>query len=189
MFSGSEPKGETMSFTKLLLSAACLACLATAARAQAACTLTVDKAPSIRGLRLGMTLGEIKSFAPDIRVTDLGFGESIATLNWLDKADPARFKGVNAVFLHFVDERVTVFSVVYDPSVNWESTSQFVAKVSEALKLPPAWEGGDSKTMVCDGFKITAQPNNISLGIPDADKVVRRRRVEAAEKKRQDFRP
>ncbi|MDQ3917491.1 MAG: hypothetical protein M3348_03365 [Acidobacteriota bacterium] len=178
-----------MSFTKLLLSAACLACLATAARAQAACTLTVDKAPSIRGLRLGMTLGEVKSFAPDIRVTDLGFGESTATLNLLDKADPARFKGVNAVFLHFVDERVTDLSVLYDPSVNWESTSQFVAKVSEALKLPPAWEGGDSQTMACDGFKITAQPNNISLGIPDADKVVRRRKAEAAEKKRQDFRP
>lgn len=179
-----------MSFTKLLLSAACLACFATAARAQAACTLTVDKAPAIRGLRLGMTLGEIKSFAPDIRVNDQGFGESMAALDQVGKVDPIRFKGVSSVFLHFVDERLTAFSVAYDPSVHWESTSQFVAKVSEALKLPPAWEGSDdAKTMTCDGFRIGAQPNSISMGIPDADKVVRRRRAEEAERKRQGFRP
>src|SRR5436305_9700180 len=101
MFTGVEPKGEPMSFTKLFLSAACLMCLATAARAQAACTLTPDKAPAIRGLRLGMTLSEIKSFAPDIRVNDQGFGASIAGLDQVGKIDPVRFKGISSVFLHF----------------------------------------------------------------------------------------
>lgn len=178
-----------MSFTKILLSVALLVCFATAGRAQSTCTLTVDKAPSLRGFRLGMPLSEIKSLAPDIIVNDQGFGGSVAVLNQLNKRDALRFKGVDTIFLHFVDERLTSFSVSYDASINWKSTSQFVAKVSEVLKLPAAWEGDDVKTMNCNGFKITAQPNNISLEETNADNVVQRRKAEEAERKRQSFKP
>jgi hypothetical protein len=186
MFTTLKLKGESMSFTKILLSAAFLICFATAGRAQVACTLTVDKAPEIRGIRLGMPMSEIKSFAPDIRINDQRFGESIAELDQLNKRDAVRFEGVSTIFFHFVDERLTGFSVSYDNSVYWDSASQFIAKISEALKLPAAWEG---ETMNCNGFKITAQPNNISLAETNAENVVRRRALAEAERKRQNFRP
>lgn len=179
-----------MNFIKLLFAAAFLTCLATAARAQATCTLTVDKAPELRGLRLGMTLGEIKSLAPDIKVNDQGFGQTYTSLSGEQlKADATRFKGINSISFSLVDERVVGFSIDYGDSVRWESTSQFVSKVSEALRLPAAWEGDDTKTMSCVGFKIVARPNNIGVGMSNAYDIVQRRRAEDAERRRQGFKP
>lgn len=178
-----------MSFTKIFLSAAFLTCLAAAARAQATCALTVDKAPEIRGLRLGMPLSEVKSIAPDIQVYDRGFGYSSGALNQASTIDAVRFKGVNSISLNFVDERLTGLSVSYDNSVYWENTGQFVAKVSEAFKLPAAWEGDDVRIMSCNGFKITVQPNSIAIADTKSPEVVLRRQAEEAERKRQNFRP
>jgi hypothetical protein len=179
-----------MRFTKIILFAAFLMCLATAARAQSTCTLTVDKAPELRGFKLGMPLSEIKAFAPDIKVNDQGFGASNAVLDDLNRRDAVRFKGVNTIFLHFVDESLTSFTVRYNDSISWEDASQFVAKVSESLRLPAAWEGDDiQKRMNCNGFRISAMPNSIGLEETNAENVVRHRRAEEAERKRRSFTP
>jgi hypothetical protein len=155
------------------------------------CKLKVENSPELRGFRLGMSLEQIRTRFPKARFYEGNFGQSRLELqsNVLQEADPEKFRGVETIFLDLLDGRVVSVSATYDGAVKWQSIAQFAAAVSEALKLPPAWEADQSGRMNCDGFQIFVNTNHIALVIPGTREIVKRRELAEDDKKRQGFRP
>ena len=126
---------------------------------QSDCHLNLDNAPSVRGLRLGMTLDE---FREHFSVASEATSSSSTQTNLMPNGDgvvavPSQstsFSEGGRVYnlekdnahvgqLLFVDGRVAHFRIVYDDGVdriNWESIGQFVDKTAESLNLPKAWK-------------------------------------------------
>lgn len=167
------------------------------------CSLTLAQAPEIRSLRLGMTsedvLKKFPSGADDHQVksalssADKEFGRAKFSISGLDMSRP-EYEGVTAFYFEFLDNRLVGLSVSYK-SPEWKTLDDFIARLSEAFKLPPAsaWDNlnsTNSKTLTCQGFKISAAAGSwVSLRTLDADQIVNHRHEEAKEKVRKAFKP
>ena len=182
-----------MNLVRTLLVAIFALCGAATVAAQQppACPLKLENAPELRGFRLGMPLGQVTARLPGVEVNTGEFGLKWASFSAANlKGSEEAFNGVDLVRLEFVDERLTALDLSYKNSVGWDNNEQFVARVTEALKLPGTWRREDSSaTLVCDGFSISVYPNNISMVDQRGRQLVRQRRQAAAEKKRQGFKP
>ncbi len=150
----------------LLIVGACAA-----ARAQAACTMSLAQAPVVNGLHLGMTRDEALALFPGIRAdkemsaelakpaSPLGVsGLSIRPERYASKA---KFAGVSQITLQMIDGRVSDLHVGYNGQ-EWKHVDDFLAKFIEGKKLPAphAWEpyvGMDTqlKTLKCKGFEVS----------------------------------
>lgn len=178
----------------LLILFAVTAWPAAAAAQQRACALKVESAPELRGFRLGMPLSQVKARFPGALVRGSEFGLSSLSLDMftLRKADGAAFSGVSDFGLEFLDEQLVRMTAQYDGSAEWKDPDQFAARVSEALKLPAAWEGvgGESRRqMNCGGFLLSIHPNHIEVRDAAAYQTLRERREEFKDRRRQEFRP
>lgn len=176
--------------------------------ANSKCTLTREQSPEIRGIRLGMSAEQLRRLFPESNnqqtITDAianakkveSYGESRLTLQPDPRTPNPRFAGVNFISVELLDERVTRFSVQY-VGPEWNNVQEFVAKLSEGLKLPTGFsEGNDSySNLKCDGFKIDAYVNRgstqSSVYVVDtvSPQVVEDRREAAREKSRRTFKP
>ena len=173
------------------------------------CSLTRAQSPEIRGVRLGMTAEQLLSAFPDEynrnrinegiswskRPNSYGLGRF--DLRSYGAAQDPRFAGVNHITIDLLDERVTGFHIgYYGPE--WNSVDQFVAKLSEALRLPnAAWETpvGTQQSLKCDGFVVDAFvsgetfQNWVRVQDTSVNRVVADRRQQAKDKERQAFKP
>jgi hypothetical protein len=155
------------------LLAVCLVILGAcaAARAQAACTMTLAQSPVVNGLRLGMTRDEVLALFPGIRADKEVSAELSQPANTLgvsglsirpDRyASKAKFAGVSQITLQMLDGRVTNMHVGYN-GPEWKHVDDFLAKFVEGKKLPAphAWEpyvGMDTqlKILKCKGFEVS----------------------------------
>jgi hypothetical protein len=173
------------------------------------CTLTRAQSPEIRGVRLGLTAEQLLALFPDDanrqrineaikqskRADKYGFARFDLQSN-TEVRDP-RFAGLSYLAIDMLDERVTGFHIGY-AGPEWNSVDQFVAKLSEAVRLPTAlWEPpqGNQQSLKCDGFVVdayvsrgTAQ-NSVRVQDTSVTQVVSDRRETAKEKERQAFKP
>lgn len=121
------------------------------------CSLKPARAPELRGLRLGMTVSQVKARYPRLPIgtaSELGELRVTKSKTDLEEIDREAFAGVDSIFLYFIDERLASFQVVYSP-LPWKNVSQFTERMSEALKLPDGWSGSESQqTLNCDGFQV-----------------------------------
>jgi hypothetical protein len=116
----------------------------------------------------------------------------------MDRETPnPRFAGVNFITVELLDERVTGFSIGY-AGPEWNSVDQFVAKLSEALRLPSgSWEpaGDDARWLMCDGFAMNGSTTRgtsqswVRVQDTSAPRVAEDRRQTDKEKARQAFKP
>lgn len=172
------------------------------------CTLTPDQAPEIRGVRLNMSTEQLMSaFPEDANLQSIA--EAITRSKQQDaygmagfalRADPARpnpkFESVNYIDVTLLDRRVKSFFVSYR-GAEWKNPDQFVARLTEGLRLPNwTWEGtGQSRTVQCYGFRIEAHVSTgaptsaVRVHDPSAQEVVEERREAEKEKGRQAFKP
>jgi hypothetical protein len=164
------------------------------------CRLGVEQSPRLRGLRLGMTAAQLKQAyprLPDLRVDELG--QAKATFANPKDVDAAAFELVESVNVNFVDDRLVEFQVFYE-NVPFESLDQFVARLSESVKLPGVWvgEGYGMRTLTCEGFEMVAGATSYSgqsmtpyvrLRQPGAEAVVSKRAEEKRERRRRAFKP
>lgn len=189
------------------------------ALSQSKCNLTEANFPSVRGLRLGMTTEQFLALFPGIakrlakepkNVRD-AFEKAIAPSSSEPAylvADPgsdtatdaakAQFAGVNSVSVGIYKGRVTDLIVQY-VGTEWNSIEEWLAKVSEAFKLPGArdWAAGPSedpnRVLKCVGLEIEAaiQGGGASIRVrnTERDKGNDERANAAEEKKRRDFKP
>jgi hypothetical protein len=155
------------------------------------CAQEMDKVPDIRGLRLNMTLDELKKrfpCLPEPAVNKYGYSMVV-----IDKENPPEpippirrrssisgvlsetdveqthvtgrydnaFSGVERAYLEFVDAKLKRFRVVYPNDVKWNSVDEYVQKLSEKIGIDTRWEKVDQ-----DSRKLTCPKSFfISAGI------------------------
>jgi len=183
--------------TLLLLSCA----LTGMAQGSAQCALKTAHVPELRGLRLEMTVSQVKARYPRLSVgtaDNLGQLRIELSSDSLAEIDSAAFKGVNHLTLSFIDDRLIGFVVTYT-QLPWRDVHQFTARMSEALKLPDGWGGDDNiQTLDCDGFQVrTGRQDYSSVGMSPyigfkvlgAESIVRERIEKQKEQQLQTFKP
>ena len=177
-----------------------VACCVQASAQGGGCSLNVGQSPQLRGLRLGMTVEQVRARyprLPPMRADE--FGQVKATFGGLKDVDEAAFEGVNNISLNFVDDRLVGFAVGYE-GAPWDNMDQLMARIREPLKLPGGWtgEGYSPRRLSCDGFQIEVGASSYSVQWlspyirvwePGAEDVVARRAAEKRERQRQAFKP
>jgi hypothetical protein len=177
------------------------------------CSIKLDQAPSLRGIKLGMSLNQVLDLIPGSRedrmVTNLleaarrghpdasyqkiSFSFSAYTYQSLPM-----FNNLQHITVRTLDDRVTDISVSY-ASPSWDRVDDFVAKVAESLNLPGVkeWEGLDkrSKNLKCQDFEVhvfaddTNPDSSITLSDLTAERKIAERKKAVIEKARKEFKP
>ncbi|HYJ47291.1 MAG TPA: hypothetical protein VEV81_11830 [Pyrinomonadaceae bacterium] len=191
-------KVRTLIFATILA----LSCaLTAAAQGGIQCDIKPARAPELRGLRLEMTLSQVKARYPKLpagSADSLGQQRLGLTRERLAEIDPVAFKGVEDVFLYFIDDRLVSFAVTY-PDLPWKGLAQFTARMGEALNLPDGWHGDQYRQMLdCNGFQVVAgtrsssavsMSNYLQFTEPGAEGIIRGREEKQREQQLQSFRP
>lgn len=178
--------------------------------AQTRCNLTDATAPSVRGLRLGMTTQQLLALFPGITKkkemkdaiekakSATGIEAVYLGFEPATDGDAQQFAGVESVSAGLYKARVVDFSVQYS-GATWRAIDEWVAKVSEALKLPgkdewaTGWNEHPNKVLRCDGIEIEAgiQGGGASIRVTNTGyfKAIEEQGKAAEEKKRRDSKP
>jgi len=125
--------------------------------ASAQCTL--DRAPTVRGLSLGMPLESYLALFPrtarrGLEIFDPAIGEEFVLVDSMERAD---LKGVTINTASFVDGRLSFLSFAY-PDYAPASATDFTRQASKRLRLPArGWkpEGRALRSLTCKGFAVT----------------------------------
>ena len=174
------------------------------------CNLTEATAPSVRGLRLGMSTQQLLALFPGsskrremkgaVDMANAATGNEAAYLVFdpATDGDAKQFSGVDSVSAGLNKGRVIDFSIQYG-GVTWSDIDEWVAKLSESLKLQGAgdWTVGPSenpnKVLRCEGIEIEAaiQGGGSSIRIRNTEyvKADAERANAAEEKKRREIKP
>lgn len=137
---------------------------------QGPCSLVMDQAPVMNGLRLGMTVEEVLALFPgskedpevssDLSKPASQFGTSSFIIRPDKFESKERFAGISQITFTLLDRRVSRFYVGYNGPA-WEHVDKFVTKFTEGTNLPAAdgWEayvGMDTqmKTLKCQDFEV-----------------------------------
>lgn len=181
---------------------------------QSRCSLKEADSPNVRGLRLGMSTQELlalfpgsaKRWAKEPRMAEAREKAMASTssepvsIAFEPATDAVRdqFANVDSVSVVFYKARVTDFTVVY-VGVVWNTIDEWIAKVSESLRLPgpQEWMIGPSeapnKVLKCSGIEIEAaiQGGGSSIRIRNTEylKEPDDRANTLNEKRRRDFKP
>jgi hypothetical protein len=139
-----------------------LAPLAVAQRSPARCTL--ERAPTVRGLSLGMPLGDYLKMFPrtarrGLETYDPNIGQEFVGVDSTERAD---FAGVRINTAAFVDGRLAFLSFAY-PDFTPASTADFIRQAAARLGLPSrGWraEGAAMRHLNCAGFIVTISTGN-----------------------------
>ena len=204
-----------MKYAAVLIFAACVPILAVSqtlsrSSASSGCSLTPVQSPEIRGIRLGMTSGQLLTLFPEEANRHV-ITEAVKESQRADKYGVSRFDlrgdnttvnprltGIKYITIELLDERVTSFHISY-AGPEWKSVDQFVANLSDVFRLPKAasWEPADEsrRSLKCSGFVIDvyafqdARENWVRVRDTSVPRVVEARREAAKEKERQAFKP
>jgi hypothetical protein len=182
----------------------------TADQSYTGCTLAQEKAPAIRGIKLGMTSEELHTLLPGLNENykDLvssarafpSFGLASLNTNGLDKD---RFNGIEGLNFTLFDDHLVQYFVYYrgpnsvPRGAYWPNADDLIARFADAYHLPgPAnWIGSaGSKLLRCKGFEVrinTIGNAQIQVVVPgDPWEAERKKRREAFEEQlRRDFKP
>jgi hypothetical protein len=174
------------------------------------CSIKLDQAPSLRGIKLGMSLNQVLDLIPgsreDKNVTDFleaarrghpAASYAKRSLDFQASSYPSlpMFNNLRQITVQTFDDRVTDISVQYTYPP-WERVHDFVAKVAESPNLPGAkeWEQ-DSFTgnLKCQDFEVRvfAAGSNSFVALLDlaADRKIAERKKAVIEKARKEFKP
>src|SRR5437588_10304449 len=139
--------------------------------AQPKCPATEADSPSVRGLRLGMTVEQVLAWFPAgikrkqvkdaVEKAKAANSSETVSISFNPATDSGKqqFDGVDAVSVATYKGRVVDFSVQYlGPA--WKSVDEWIGKLSEAFNLPRAqdWVVGSNETpnkvLKCGGIEI-----------------------------------
>ena len=181
---------------------------ATSQPAQSRCSLTEADSPSVRGLRLGMTAEQVIALFPgsaknkdmktalDKARSTTGRETVYLSFDSSTSANKERFADVGSISVGFYKAQVKDLDVEY-VGPTWATVDEWVAKLSEAFKLPglEAWVAGPSenpnKVLKCNGIEIEAatQGGGASIRIRDTEFSTREGTNAGDERKRREFKP
>jgi len=139
--------------------------------AQPKCPATEADSPSVRGLRLGMTIDQVlalfpaaikrKEAKPAIEKAKAANSSETVFISFDPATDSGKqqFVGVDAVSVGTYKGRVVDFSILY-LGPTWKNIDEWIGKISEAFNLPSArdWVAGPDETpnkvLKCGGIEI-----------------------------------
>lgn len=177
------------------------------------CTLTLAQSPTIRGLKLGMSVDQLFTLIPAAReksdVTNaLGsaqgppnYGVASFALIRNDFPKGDQFAGVDLLYIGLFDNHVTLFSVRYinyPAGPRWPEIDELIVKVAETFGLPGLnlWKSDTSpnlKILRCNGFEVVVGYMNEATSIQvrnfDYREKVEERKAADEERKRREFKP
>ena len=109
------------------------------------CTLTKAQAPTLAGLRLGMTMEQARAIYPALVVEQsnaLGVTSAVVRREALgQQAAVLPFAAdIDTLILELTDGLLTRVRVNYQPTNKWESKDQFVSVLAERLNVPGPWQ-------------------------------------------------
>ncbi len=134
------------------------------------CSLTLAAAPTIGGLRLGMTTDEALALFPgskddpplraDLDRPANGFGTSSFNLAPDKYGSKDKFSGINQITVKLLDGRISTFRISYSGPA-YSKVDDFISELASTASLPKAnqWEayvGMDNqlKTLKCTEFEV-----------------------------------
>jgi len=174
------------------------------------CTLKLSQAPSVRGLKLNMTVDELLPLLPDSESDAVKnalrksegypqFGEiwfDSSPSNWASKD---RFAGISAYNFRFFDRRLVGLSARYDSfptGARWKNVDDLIQRFSDSFHLPGPkdWESGPTiKRLKCDGFEVSVYAGgdqaSISFFTPSWEGTKKERLAAFEEQRRREFKP
>jgi len=176
------------------------------AQAKPNCSLTMAQAPSLGGLKLGMTVDQMLALFPgsrednEIRATLSRPASAFGVTNFIIRpsmySTKARFVRISQINIAFLDGRLSNFYAGFN-GPEWKHVDEFVKSFSTGTNLPPAdaWEayvGMDTqlKTLRCKEFEISifaggtgGNINYVKMQDTPALKKLKERRAKAREAK------
>jgi hypothetical protein len=174
----------------------------TGTQSETRCTIGLDNAPTIRGLKLGQNLEQVKAVLPSLlkagsnATRDPGIGALESQVNVNTPEYLPAFEGVEQVRVLFLDDRLVQMNFLYDRKVRWQREKDFTSKISELLKLPNAWEDSIGGSILnCDGFFLRAEigyynsPSQLLVKLTNLSAEIDRRIKARDEKQRGSFKP
>jgi len=149
------------------------------------CSVTRDRSPDIHGFRLGTSLDQVSARFPGLiteaaglSAIDLVFvADTPGSLNskdiipsgnnftaYINRSKFAGFDDVDSLHLAFLDGSLTLIKAKYNDTTKWDSTYEFVERVSVKWGVPSMWQpvldvsdrSEDKRVLECVGFRATA---------------------------------
>lgn len=129
------------------------------------CDLPLEKAPVIRGMRLGMTETEAERLLGD----GIPFSQEKATRNAfiLPRNNPS-FDGIRSIQLNTFDAKAYRVEIHYDDSVKWSNIAEFVNNFGPKLGMPAAWKqahADGAAKIKCRDFDVDMWISGLGEGI------------------------
>lgn len=178
--------------------------------AQPKCPATEADSPTVRGVRLGMTVEQVlvlfpaaikrKEARPAIEKAKAANSSDTVYMSFDPATDSGKqqFVGVDSVSVGTYKGRVVDFSVLY-LGPTWKNIDEWIGKLSEAFNLPGAqeWAVGPDETpnklLKCSGIEIEGaiQGGSGSIRIRNTEylKGMDERANAHEEKKKREFKP
>lgn len=140
---------------------------------QSRCDLTEARTPSVRGVRLGMSLEQLLALFPGnarrkemkealLRAKETASDESVSLFfDPAMEANPDRYGGVESISAGIYKGRVVDFTVTY-LGPTWRTIDEWVTRLSESFNLPgvQGWAAGPdenpNKILRCGELEIGA---------------------------------
>jgi hypothetical protein len=147
--------------TAILLAA--LGCVTQIYAQTTQCSLKLAELPvsaETFGFHLGMTGGQVQTRVPQIvfgHTDDVGVSKTTFNPGFDPRISKTAFVGVRTISLDFLDDRVSSLWLGYESSFKWQTVPDFVAEISQSLRLPDAWEPWKlrGRLIRCADFQIT----------------------------------
>ncbi len=110
-----------------------------------------------------MTTEEVTKRVPQVkfgRTDEFAVSKTSINPDFDPRIDKASFTGVRTVSLDFLDGRLTSLWLGYDPTFKWRTPDEFVKGISQALRLPNAWNQWRvrGQRLRCADFEMTVSP-------------------------------
>lgn len=117
--------------------------------------------PELYGLRIGMTLEQVKLLVPSLqpgRPDDLAFATTSFSPDFNPQIDKTTYAGVRTISLDFLDNKLFAIWIGFNNSYKWKSLDEFVPGMSSALGFPTgAWAVDSAKPKIeCNDFEVVA---------------------------------
>ncbi|HEV7644763.1 MAG TPA: hypothetical protein VGO50_12525 [Pyrinomonadaceae bacterium] len=153
---------------------------------QELCALTIADSPVLRGLKLGMTMDEVRAVLPPSRIglsDDLnptlrsvgGTTYHFYSEEFYFRPEPLEeFKGIDSIYLGTYESRVYSISVSYTEKYAG-TIDEFVTRMSEKLSLPKLWFNPDfSRNSAKETFYVNDNRITIERSLPHSSLSMRR---------------
>jgi hypothetical protein len=179
----------------------------------AACALTRDQAPDIGGLRLGMTLAQVKTLISSVSLNSInedGVAQAEVKSSAIQQMPTSSFfEGAESIALEFVDGKLSFIRVAYPPTNKWGSKDEFLSTLAPKFQVRGQWipfydwqikdarDAQDLRDLAieCAGFRLSAgigieglggdQTPHYELDDMEAARVIRERKAERNRREQQ----